>query len=240
MKKSRVSIGQIRRLQIVEAAVAIIHERGIENLSLSAIEKKTEMSRGQLTYYFKTKEEILLAVFDHMIEQMRLRAEEREDNPLSLAHKKQGWERMQSFLTLFVLTPPRDPAFHSLTYTFLAQMLHREDFRGRLAGLFEEWRGIVASDAEVELAGQPGVKVSARTFASLVQAILHGLSVQRNAASDAFDAQEMLQLILVLLGSYLKPGESLASNSQPIEGQKKTRTGRKRTKPPISEQVKPK
>ncbi len=64
MKSPRVDVGRIRREQIVEAAVAIIAEQGIQNLSLSEIEKRAGMSRGQLTYYFPSKEDILLAVFD--------------------------------------------------------------------------------------------------------------------------------------------------------------------------------
>src|SRR5262249_59497949 len=57
----------MRREQIVEAAVAVIAEKGLQNLSLSEIEKKAGMSRGQLTYYFAAKEDILLAVFDRML-----------------------------------------------------------------------------------------------------------------------------------------------------------------------------
>src|ERR1700751_4655907 len=73
MKKQRIDIATIRREQIIEAAVAIITKRGLENLSLSEIEKKAGMSRGQLTYYFPAKEDILLAVFDRMIEMMQRR-----------------------------------------------------------------------------------------------------------------------------------------------------------------------
>ena len=76
MSKQLGEIGKRRREQIIEAAVAIIAEEGIQNLSLSAIEDRSDMSRGQLTYYFPAKEDILLAVFDHMIEVMTRRAED--------------------------------------------------------------------------------------------------------------------------------------------------------------------
>jgi AcrR family transcriptional regulator len=233
----RVNIGQIRREQIVDAAVTIIHEQGIENLSLSEIEKKTGLSRGQLTYYFRAKEDILLAVFDRMLAHMRARADSKEDNPLSLAHKRAGWERMSSLVELFVLMPPRDPAFHSLMYTFLAQMLHREDFRQRLAGLFAEWRGFAAADATVELAGQTAPLASARTVASLVQAIIHGLSVQRNVDPEAFDPAEMLQLILHLLGNYLRPAAPAPTNTKPAP--RKTNHTKKRRQARPSTEVEP-
>src|SRR5436189_4749925 len=70
MKNGRINIAEIRREQIVDAAAAVIAEQGIQNLSLSEIEKKVGMSRGQLTYYYKTKEEILLAVFDRLLQLM--------------------------------------------------------------------------------------------------------------------------------------------------------------------------
>ena len=46
MKTARIDIGTIRREQIVEAASSIIADQGIQNLSLSEIESKVEMSRG--------------------------------------------------------------------------------------------------------------------------------------------------------------------------------------------------
>src|SRR6202165_635880 len=67
MHNRRVTIAELRRTEIVAAAAAVINEQGIQNLSLSEIEKKVGMSRGQLTYYFKAKEDILLAVFDRLL-----------------------------------------------------------------------------------------------------------------------------------------------------------------------------
>ena len=75
MRKPRIDVGLQRRAQIVEAAVGVIADAGLPALSLSAIEKRAGMSRGQLTYYFGTKEDILLAVFDHMLHLMREKAE---------------------------------------------------------------------------------------------------------------------------------------------------------------------
>src|SRR5579871_4205070 len=63
-------IAQLRRDQIMDAAEAIIAGQGIHRLSLGNIEERAGMSRGQLTYYFPTKESILLAVFDRMLRRM--------------------------------------------------------------------------------------------------------------------------------------------------------------------------
>ena len=197
MVKPHGEVGKRRREQVIEAAVAIIAEEGIQNLSLSAIEDRTAMSRGQLTYYFPAKEDILLAVFDHTIEVMMRRA---EDDPTHA-----GWERMVAFLTSFIANPPEIPEFHALQYTFLSQVGHRDDYRDRLANLYEHWRSFAVADLADAVAALPEEKprVSVRTLASFVQAVLHGLAMQRVADPTAYDRDEMRILVLELLGNYL-------------------------------------
>src|SRR5437868_2698074 len=106
MKKPRVEIGKVRRAQIVEAAVAIIAEQGLQHLSLSAIEKRAGMSRGQLTYYFPAKEDILLAVFDRLLELLRQRDSGGNCPMDPIAALPHGWERARQFLTILLLQPP--------------------------------------------------------------------------------------------------------------------------------------
>src|SRR3954452_5298817 len=63
-------VAQQRRDQVIDAAIEIIATQGIHRLSLGNIEERGKMARGHLTYYFPTKEAILLAVFDRMLERM--------------------------------------------------------------------------------------------------------------------------------------------------------------------------
>src|SRR5216684_1503265 len=173
MKQARIDIGSIRREQIVEAAVAVITEQGLQNLSLSEIEKKAGMSRGQLTYYFPTKEDILLAVFDRMLQLTYQRIgtpDEAERGDAS------GWHWTKHLLEKIVGElgdPPVNPHFGVLQYTFLSQIGHREDFRRRLATLYEEWRSQMAQGLAIDLARHPDTRrIPARALASVVQALL--------------------------------------------------------------------
>jgi AcrR family transcriptional regulator len=224
MSATRVDVGSIRREQIVDAAIAVIAEQGIQHLSLSEIEKKTGMARGQLTYYYKTKEDILLAVFDRLIQLMHQRATASNcpNNPLHTMPP--GWERACALLSMVVLQPPMMPAFYPLQYTFLSQISHREDFRARLAKLYAEWRKHMAEDFAPELAKKKvTARVSPSLFASLVQAILHGLAIQRAADPDAYDQEEMLNLLVDVLGNYLRspapsPSAAVVKKRTPRDG----------------------
>lgn len=207
MKLPRIDIGSIRREQIVDAAVAVIAAQGLQNLSLSAIEQKIGMSRGQLTYYFKTKEDILLAVFDRLVQLMY----QHHDHPAQHACLEDvPWQEMFRLIMEFVLKqPPASPEFHALQFTFLSQIGHRADFRARLAKLYEEWRSKCSSSVARDLRKRPAAgEVSPRAVATLIQAILHGLAVQAAADPDAFDAKEMADLCVDVLDQYLRPARS--------------------------------
>ena len=194
-------IGRVRREQIVEAAAAIISEEGLQNLSLSAIEERADMSRGQLTYYFRTKEDILLAVFDRVLASMYERLGKPACEP---GTEGKWWDWVQHLMMKIVVEPPVSPEFRGLQYTFLAQSSHRADFRRRLAELYEEWRGHMSEGLAAEIAASPPVrKVSPRALASVVQAMLHGLGMQLAADPSAFDRQETVQLCLDMLSTYL-------------------------------------
>lgn len=219
MARRRGEIGKRRREQIIESAVAIIAEQGLQHLSLSAIEQRAGMSRGQLTYYFPTKEDILLAVFDHMIATMHHQATPDEGPPGCRLYGLEGWERVRAFLAYMILHPPDVPEFQALQYTFLSQTGHRDDFRERLAGVYEFWRAHMAQDLEQSLpVGKGAGAISPRTLATFLQAVLHGLAMQRTADPGAYDPDQMKTLCLDLLERYLNPRPAPGRNGSRSRG----------------------
>jgi AcrR family transcriptional regulator len=219
MKNARIDIRSIRQEQIVEAAVAVITEQGIQHLSLSEIETKAGMSRGQLTYYFPSKEDILLGVFDRLLQLIYERMAEPE-NP-ECTHSG-GWAGLRTFLEKVVGQPPVSPEFHALQHTFLSQIGHRKDFRQRLATLYEEWRTHISDELAKDLNPQPGRKsVSPRAMATLILAILHGLGTQTAADPQAFEREEVLDLCLDMLGMYFRETPAAAVGTNGLSANKK-------------------
>lgn len=205
---TRIDVQSVRRAQIVEAAAAIIAEQGLQNLSLSEIEKRAGMSRGQLTYYFPSKESILLGVFDHLLQMTYQRIGTPPDTDCT---KMSGWDWVRHLLERIIAQGPVNTDFHALQYTFLSQISHRDDFRKRLASLYEEWRTNLATglakDSDGSFSGP-----SPRAIASVVQALLHGLAMQAAADPEAFDRQEMFELCMHMLGQCVRPNGLAAHN----------------------------
>jgi len=229
MKNARIDVGSIRREQIVEAAISVITEQGLQNLSLSEIEKKAGMSRGQLTYYFPSKEDILLAVFDRLLQLTYQRIGTPDE---AVQGEPSGWDWTKHLLEKIVGEAPMNSQFGVLQYTFLSQIGHREDFRRRLATLYEQWRSQMAQGLAVDLARHPETRrIPPRALASVVQALLHGLGMQMAADPHAFDRQEVVALCLEMLGLSMKiqpqtrkPRKSAANNLKAVNG---ARNGRK-------------
>jgi AcrR family transcriptional regulator len=194
-------IARARREQIIVAAVEIITSQGLHNLSLSKIETRAGMKRGQLTYYFPTKEDILLAVFDRLL--LLLLTHIHEGRNLDCRHGLPNvWEMIQKMLkSVLSDRPPVGREFHALQHTFLAQIAHREDFRQKLASQYAEWRNGMAAHWQVTAKPSAPVanKVSGKTVSSFVQALVHGLNVQLAADPGAFDRAEMLELCVGVL-----------------------------------------
>ena len=231
MKSKRIDIASIRREQIIEAAMAIIAEQGLQNLSLPEIENKAGMSRGQLTYYFPTKEDILLAVFDRLVVLMY----ERIGTPAGqTCDQPSGWEWIEHLLDKLLASPPVGPDFGCLQYTFLSQISHREDFRQRLATLYELWRSNMALGLSADMTRRlPARRASPRALATLVQAILHGLGMQRAADPNAFDREEMLELCLDVLSTYLWNQPGYRKKPESIANKTTARPGRPHLRRPV-------
>jgi AcrR family transcriptional regulator len=203
-------VARSRREQIIAAAVEIITSQGLHNLSLSKIETRAGMTRGQLTYYFPTKEDILLAVFDRLLLLMCQQMHEGKSCE-EAAIETNIWDCVRRLLTTVLQAPPKfGTEFHALQYTFLAQIAHRDDFREKLASAYAEWReGMAEHWKKAKPAYGLAKHVSGRTVSSFVQALVHGLTIQLEADPDAFDRNEMLELCLSVLAPFFihPPGE---------------------------------
>lgn len=64
---------EIRKTQLIEATIAMIHEEGFTNASISKISKRAGLSSGIVAHYFDDKSGLLTATLQHL---MRVLGEE--------------------------------------------------------------------------------------------------------------------------------------------------------------------
>jgi TetR/AcrR family transcriptional repressor of bet genes len=61
----------IRRKQLVEAAIAVIHEQGFANATVARIARQAGISAGMVHHYFKDKDDLLVATMRHLLAELR-------------------------------------------------------------------------------------------------------------------------------------------------------------------------
>lgn len=69
-----------KRIQLLEAAAAIVNEQGSEYLTLDAVAKKAGVSKGGLLYHFKNKFALIQGLVDHADELYRNNVNEHVKN----------------------------------------------------------------------------------------------------------------------------------------------------------------
>lgn len=88
-----------RKQEILDAAERLFASKGFDNTSISNILEETGIARGTLYYHFKSKEELLDAVIERMIEGMTARAKEiadrRDTGTAEVYHDDNGFSRKQ-------------------------------------------------------------------------------------------------------------------------------------------------
>jgi len=196
------ALARRRRDEIVAASTDIIVTEGIHRLSLGRIESRLSMSRGQLTYYYPTKESILLAVFDRMllrmIEEMMADAARSGFGPPGSGLGGSCYERAKFGLTRLLERADGEKAeLFSLVHTFQAQIRHRPDFRSKLAAANANWRSHIVADIEAMPATPSGISAGAK--ASVIMSLFQGLGDQMAVDPSALDRPGVLAACLEVL-----------------------------------------
>jgi TetR/AcrR family transcriptional regulator, transcriptional repressor for nem operon len=125
------------REQILDAAGRLIHLRGFHNTSVDDILRESGVGKGNLYYYFKSKDELGYAALDRTLE--RIEGEILE--PLS-AHGMDPWMQLESFLQYAVERGRREGCAGGCPLGNLALEMSdvHEGFRTRLSSAFSHVR----------------------------------------------------------------------------------------------------
>jgi AcrR family transcriptional regulator len=206
-------IARKRRDEIVTAATEVIATEGLHKLSLGRIEERIGMSRGQLTYYFPAKEDILLAVFDRMLARMIAAAiADAERSGVGRPGAGPVIDRVRHGMTRLMRGDPpgQTDELPALIHTFMAQVRHRPDYRRKIAAANAGWRQHLAADIA---ASGPNPKTPPEVTASVIMALFQGLSGQLAVDPEAFDRAAVADTCVRILAPLLEPDPDAGGES---------------------------
>ncbi|MBK3641675.1 MULTISPECIES: TetR/AcrR family transcriptional regulator [unclassified Streptomyces] len=193
------------REDVLAAAMAMIAEGGLEQLTMAALGREVGMSSGHLLYYFHSKDELLLRTLEWS--EGRLGAERRR----LLARRGTVRERLDAYVDLYVPDGHRDPHWTLWLEVWNRSRGADEDARDRQAAIEGAWhRDLVALVAEGVSRGEFR-RVDPDRFASRLRALLDGFSIHVAIGLRGTDREQVLGHVREFLDDSL-PAAGLADD----------------------------
>ncbi|HEY2930183.1 MAG TPA: TetR family transcriptional regulator C-terminal domain-containing protein [Acidobacteriota bacterium] len=102
-----------RRQELITATYAEVAEKGFSAVTLQDVASRAGVSKGTTLYYFKSKEDLFLAVFEWLISGIGQRVEE------AIRSKKKAADQLRAVLDCIFISAERNGAFYRAYLDFL-------------------------------------------------------------------------------------------------------------------------
>lgn len=186
-QKAPDTVRDLRRMQIVSAARAIVAGDGLEALTIGALEEKLGFSRGVITYHFDNKDEIVSEVFASAVAEI-------DAATLSELETSGSFEaKVRAVVHANVRGFVDSPEASRILLSFLGRGLGDARVRGVVARLYATYRRRCARLlAEGEKAGI-FVAVDPEVAASVLVGVVIGIAMQVYADPRAMDVDAAIE-----------------------------------------------
>lgn len=194
-----------RRAQIVAALGRVMAERGYDGASVAAIAEAAGLTPGLVHYHFRSKQEILLALLEHLAATVRARVERAGgDTPR---------ERLGRLVDAFLaLDAAADAGAVACWVTLGAEALRQEEVRRLYAGATAESVEALEAAVRAVLADEGRSTREARAIAAGALAAIQGYMVTSVAVPGAVPRGSAARTLraMVLGAVEAQPGKAWA------------------------------
>jgi AcrR family transcriptional regulator len=162
--------GAAREQLVVEAAAAVIAERGVANVRVADIAQQAGMSVGHVTYYFPSKAGLLIRAIqlsERALHEQVAEAIEQIVDP---------WERLDRLVELASPTGRGDPGW-VLWFEVWATAGFDADLTKVQAELDSRWRGTLTQVIQYGCDQGAFVTADSQAVATLLSSLIDGLSI---------------------------------------------------------------
>lgn len=182
-----------RRQDLIDATLTIIGQAGFAAATVRAISNQADVTQGLIRHYFKTKEDLISAAYEHHMSQMTdLALAPLEDQELNAR------QRLRDMVMVSVGPKVMNARNLTLWATFIAKIHSAEEIRQTHERTYLRFRnalGRLIGDALQE-AGQVPQDKDIRAMAVQCNAVLDGLWIEGAAMPGDLGADEVTQYAL--------------------------------------------
>lgn len=178
-----------RKAQILQAAYTVARQRGLDRLTVRLVASEAGLSSGLVHFHFKTKEALLIALLDRVLETTTvLRVSE------EIAAIASPLERLLALLRQEMDRLTRDRGQIRVFFDFWSMGMRSSRVRRRMRAELHRYREAFRPMAEEVLAAEPErfPDVTAEGLAAVSVGFIKGCAVQSVIDAEHFDVAEFL------------------------------------------------
>jgi AcrR family transcriptional regulator len=133
----RPDVSDERKYQILNAAEQAFTKKGLDQTRMDDIAEETGLSKGTLYLYFKSKDELIIAILDRIFEGVFKQLDARKDNNLSAAEAISQFteEAIRDYKMMLRLMP--------IAYEFLALAFRNKTVQKALKQYFRHYMDVL-------------------------------------------------------------------------------------------------
>jgi AcrR family transcriptional regulator len=195
---SKQDVAAERKEQIVKATVECITKHGYHNFSMQDVAKTAGVSKGIIHYYFLNKDDLMMSVLDKVAGDIeRVLGEE-------MSTVTDPARRMEIFIEVCFDIVKNTKEYYQVNMDFWTQINQKQEIRKVIANHYSKFREAAARVITDGINKGAFRKVDANAYASLVIAMIDGVSLQWLFDDKVFDYAQMSKKASVLIMSGLK------------------------------------
>jgi len=169
------------REKILQSAFTVLSRQGYENTSIKEIAEQAGVAQGLVHYYFKSKQQLVLAVLAEVCERMEVGS-------------AQGTEGAQTAYEKFKAMLKDQRATHALYIQLLAVGLHDKEIGNGAFNFLNADRAHIEQIVHQVLAEREQDPTPAKAIASVIEAAVLGIMIQ-NLIDPDFNANEAVDAL---------------------------------------------
>ncbi|TSE10516.1 TetR family transcriptional regulator [Aquimarina algiphila] len=133
----RKNLSEIRQKEIIIAFYTVAKKIGLENTSIAKVAEEMGISKGLVMHYFATKESLLVALKDYILEKYLSFI---DSEKLKSIDSK---EKLEEFIMLLFSRKWNDYVDDGLFYSFYAQVYRNKDFNKSFKSFLETLHNVL-------------------------------------------------------------------------------------------------
>ena len=196
-RRADLALTERRRAQLIRAGYTEILEKGIQRVTLDSVVARAGSSKGGALHYFRTKEDLLFAVLEWLLNQV--------DRTLDdVAHTNASpRSRLASELEVLFHSADVNRKLYMVLFDYVSIGTRSDRFRAPLAAFFEACRRRDILIVEEGIRQQEFRRVNPEVAAATIRALVDGYCLQWLLATDAAPVEVYRDRCRAVLGSYL-------------------------------------